>query len=233
VGVDLTGELPEPDEHSRGEPPGFTAVLFFEQGFVPPRLEARIDVPIFKKEVDGAVVGLGPVIGTRSLAIHREGWVAPRGVEIAYWLAIALPHYGPDPFVPAQPRLASGRRTAEAIAFGDVAGQAREQLARDMPGIAARTAIRALTKYLAHREAKKQGGELVGLLTNILGAVTEQAETRTWLTLPHEISVAVLELPAAVERVDLQWFGGKRNEPLELVTMPGTDVGFCLFRTWI
>lgn len=232
VGVDLTGELPEPYDGREPTPPRFTAVLFFEQGFVPPRLEARIDVPIFKKEAENDAAQLGPVIGTRGLAIHRDGWAAPRGAEIAYWLAIALPYYGPDPFVPAQPRISSGGRTAGADAFANVAGQARDQLAQEMPGIAARTAVRTITKYLAQREAKKQGGEIAGILTNVIGAATEQAETRTWLTLPHEISVAALDLPAAVDRLDLQWFGGERSEAFELVRIPDSDIGLCLFRTW-
>ena len=60
--------------------------------------------------------------------------------------------------------------------------------------ILGRTLGRALLKYLAYREANKEN-ETLGLLVNLAGVVTEQADTRSWRTLPNQIYMVRMPLP--------------------------------------
>jgi len=78
----------------------------------------------------------------------------------------------------------------------NVARQARVTFDAEKPTIFFKTILRGLTKYLATRGAKKAGGEAAGVLANILGAVTETADTRSWLTLPEQVHMVRLSLPA-------------------------------------
>jgi hypothetical protein len=97
----------------------------------------------------------------------------------------------------------------------DLGEEARESLERDYGEIVLRTVVRALLKWAVHRQAEKGAGELGGVLANVLGAATEAAETRTWLSLPQEIDAALLEgVPATLDRVDLLGPGVARSIPV-------------------
>ncbi len=69
--------------------------------------------------------------------------------------------------------------------------------------IKAKAIARATTKYLAtkasSRVAKKEGGDLAGLLVQVAGNIasvaTEQADIRHWRLLPSEIRVGKIEVP--------------------------------------
>jgi hypothetical protein len=63
-----------------------------------------------------------------------------------------------------------------------------------MPSILLRTIVRALIKEFARTGAKKTD-EVLGVLVNIAGVATEQADTRSWLLLPREINLVKLTLP--------------------------------------
>ena len=80
----------------------------------------------------------------------------------------------------------------------------------EKPTIFFRTILRGLTKYLASRGAEKVGGKGLGLLANLLGAVTERADTRSWLTLPGQVHVLRLHLPPGRHDVKLELLGADR-----------------------
>jgi tetratricopeptide (TPR) repeat protein len=72
---------------------------------------------------------------------------------------------------------------------------AQQTLETYMPAITARAVARAVLKYNMAREAGNQN-DVAGLLVNIMGVITEQADTRSWLTLPANIQMARLPLPS-------------------------------------
>jgi hypothetical protein len=104
---------------------------------------------------------------------------------------------------------------AKTQAVLDVNAVAQEQLDANMPLIAARAlARRAIKAAVAHAAGKAAGKNsnnaqaVAGAVSLLLGAVTtiaEDADTRSWATLPAQIQSARLELPAGVNTVD---FGG-------------------------
>jgi hypothetical protein len=64
-----------------------------------------------------------------------------------------------------------------------------------------------VTKYLAKKGAEDKWGGLSGALVDLLGSATEHADTRSWLTLPSEIHLARLSLPAGAHRASLDLLG--------------------------
>ena len=66
-------------------------------------------------------------------------------------------------------------------------------LQREMPTIIARAAARQAIKYQATKQARQEDSAL-GLLVNLSGALLEQADTRSWTTLPQAIYMARISL---------------------------------------
>jgi hypothetical protein len=71
----------------------------------------------------------------------------------------------------------------------DVRALAVKALKEKAPIIAARQLIRALAKGASNHAAKKQFGDLGILGMNVLNYATEQADLRSWLTLPANAQV--------------------------------------------
>lgn len=85
---------------------------------------------------------------------------------------------------------------------------ARRLLKDQLPGIMLRTTIRAIGKSALQVQAQKQGGALAGALTAGVSVVTEQADERSWRTLPERISVARAILPYGKLRIEFQTGSG-------------------------
>ncbi len=64
-----------------------------------------------------------------------------------------------------------------------------KSLKEDIPGMAARWALRALVKYDINRRAEKEFGDLGKLAANIFNIATERADLRGWYELPACIHV--------------------------------------------
>jgi len=175
-------------------------VLCLELGWVPRKVSVAADVPIFKDERNDDLDLWAGHLGQR----YRYGW--RRDVEIAYWLRFALPELVDEPPRVTGARVSAGLSGshAHAVLADDVAARARLHFQAAQGGVLVRTIARALAKWLAKEKAEDQSA-LAGLLVNVLGAATEHADTRGWLTLPHGIAVARLDLPPGTHdlRVEL------------------------------
>lgn len=172
----------------RAEPPeAARVVVFLEQGFVPARQEWSVNIPILKSEAKEA--HLHPYdfsLGVYSRIYGR----AYDASDVAYFLRVALPVY---PQVAAPPRarvLTLDSLQVEAYLAEDVFAVASKELSHDMPRIVAKTLARAIIKYAAADKIEDKYGKVWGTIANIAGAATEQADLRTWLSLPHSIYIA-------------------------------------------
>lgn len=85
-----------------------------------------------------------------------------------------------------------------AIAIQDL----RDHLLREVGIALLRVAMKQATAELVRKE-----NEGVGLALDILGAVTEHADTRNWQTLPHDIQYVRLSLPPGEHKIELQTLG--------------------------
>ena len=70
-----------------------------------------------------------------------------------------------------------------------------------------KTFLRALVKYAASRAAADQDAT-AGAIVNLLGILTERADTRCWLTLPDRLAVARLRLPPGRHELRVDYLDG-------------------------
>jgi hypothetical protein len=195
--------------------------LFLECGFVAHKEERELVLPIFKGDDTNEIDEFAVVLAA------REGVAYDSDVELDYLLKVAVPILVPTP-VPweyAVVRVAapSGEfQPAPAVVVDDMNWYAAAAFEADYSRIIVRAIVRGLTKYLAKKGADEKD-EGLGWLVNVLGVVTETADTRSWSTLPEKIMMARLALPAGTYdfRVDLMEAGGRR---LETITIPGVAV---------
>lgn len=137
----------------------------------------------------------------RLVVVVEDGLVPPKvEMSIPYPLTstdsigmIALPTYAGSVPLPAPVRVAlDGQPLASTAPICDVAALAARALAEQMPRILARQLVRAVTKGAAAKAAHDQGGstgQLVELAVLIYSLASEQADLRSWLTLPAHVQV--------------------------------------------
>jgi len=86
----------------------------------------------------------------------------------------------------------------------DVRALAVKALKEKAPVIATRQIIRAVAKGVTGAAAKKQMGELGQFASNVWNLVSENADLRSWLTLPANAQILRTTLPAGSYRLALQ-----------------------------
>lgn len=104
--------------------------------------------------------------------------------------------------------------------MADLEAAARADLEERLPGIWFRAAARAVAKQVAAEQARQAArsaskedsvGDLTRLFVNIVGAVTEKADTRQWFTLPAQIYMARIFLPPGEHDIRLLFRDGFGN----------------------
>ncbi|MBM4118441.1 hypothetical protein FJ251_12045 [bacterium] len=188
-------------------------VLLVETGLVPGKVSERIDFPIFTQaEGDDNAESAFHIAGD-SYGRWRAGDI--REQELAYWLSIALPAVAPG--APA-PELrwsagAAGGALAPAANLGALSHQCLEDR---YAAVVIRTVARGLLKYWSTKKMEEEHGKGAGFLTNLLGSVTEVADTRAWSSLPAHVAVARLALPAGPQRIRVQGTGGGAEAEVDI-----------------
>jgi len=244
--ADPVAESPVGPQPGQGE-----IILFWEEGFIPAKVQREIAIPIMKNEWGDNWVALAPVLVNRyyiPLAYSRS--------ELEYLLRVALPDYPPptpadepgwavlslmrpdgadgEPEAPATgrikwkvdspevPEVRSDLR-AETELASDLNAIARQGLTDEYGKILLRTIARGLSKYALTRAAENEN-EIAGLLTNLFTAATEKADTRSWITLPNSIQVARLVVPPGTHDLELTCYGPD-GRMRETVIFENVEVG--------
>ncbi|MCB1182808.1 hypothetical protein KDM41_05195 [bacterium] len=197
-------------------------VLMLETGFVPEKTQVRFDFPVFESEAYDDPnywswqiwAGMG----------NTQAFVKGRKVE--YWVSVAAPELQdgrPGPVAAA--RVSAGTAAGHAVSHRveNLSRQARLTFDAEKPTIFFKTILRGLTKYLASRGAEKAGGDWAKLAANIFGAVTESADTRSWLTLPEHLHLVRLSLPPGTYDLQVELLGYD-GRPLHTETIAGVAV---------
>ena len=165
-------------------------ILFYESGYVPEKTEAALTFPILTSDKPDPEE---MEAFARTLS-RREGKVYDE-VELIYILRIAIPTIRSQRPSFTGIEVAVGDNKARGVLVEDVENLAIETLNAQRPMILIRALGRALVKYWAHQQANKKH-EALGLLTNLAGVLTERADTRSWKTLPNQIFMVRMSLPA-------------------------------------
>jgi tetratricopeptide (TPR) repeat protein len=187
--------------------------ILLDCGEIVRKREASVVLPIFESDRWTDNERFAHELETRN-GVHYG-----HEVHVKYWLKVALPALEVLP-----PRY-TGVVVRAIPQGGDEAGQritsaheVRAVVASNLDALAeqafrekestmfARAIVRALVKYLAHESADKKD-EGLGALVNILGMVTETADTRSWSTLPSQVYLARLDLPAGRYRIEAELLG--------------------------
>jgi len=151
-----------------------TVVFLIETDFVPHKIEKRIEAAIPQE--------------------YRKKY--PAHFSDVYYLTVALPEYtAPEnPLTEVSINLNGTHINAECVE--DVGRIVYENFKDEEGGILIKTIGRAVMKYVAYKSVKgKSGGDedgsilrkVLGTTVNIIGAATEQADTRAWLTVKIKI----------------------------------------------
>ena len=181
---------------------GGELIVFSEIGFVPHKVQEEISLPIYEgDDFAGKKDGLDRVsrkIAHRHFKPHYAG-----KSKVKYWLRVALPAY--EDVVPRTHTIrvsAAGRQTTTTLAE-DLSAIAWQTFQDKQPAVLARTVARGLVKYSASVKAKKKH-KILGFFVNLLSAATEAADTRSWVSLPHNVQIGRLTLPAGTHTLTVE-----------------------------
>ena len=182
-------------------------ILFYETGYVPRKGQQTLTFPILKTDKLGEDDS-DPVEFARTLR-GREGLVVEE-IKLEYLLHVAIPSI--DSFRPQYKsiRVSVDNTSQDAELVEDVEAAAILTLQSEKTAILIRTLVRALGKYLITRNAKKQN-EVLGVLTNLAGVLTESADRRSWQTLPNQIYIVRMSLPSGNHNLKLSFLNKNGN----------------------
>jgi hypothetical protein len=159
----------------------------------------------------------------------------PDGRGGLYLLRVALPRMVPIPsrIDRTQVTVRNGdfRTEADAERVEDITAIGEKNLEDRISRITAKAIARVTSKYLAsleiRKKAAKEGGEaagaLAGFLTNVYSATTEQADKRSWRTLPGDIRLARIRMPPGTYEVEILAYGSS-GQVLEREVFPTVTV---------
>ncbi len=133
---------------------------------------------------------LPPPLSGSLVVLYEQGWVPVKQnlrfpiVTSSTTNYLAVPIYS-GPFMLPQPlNYLIDQQPATTSPLVDVVALATFDLKQQLPGILARQWLRLLTKQKMQRELNKNAGDLGSLFGVLLTAVTDQADVRSWSSLP-------------------------------------------------
>lgn len=98
----------------------------------------------------------------------------------------------------------------------DTGALAVKALKEQVPAMLVRQALRARAKYELQKKASEQGGLGGQFLANVYNLVSEQADLRSWLTLPANAQGARLALPAGTQSLEFAGLAGSLSLPVDV-----------------
>ncbi|HIA14409.1 MAG TPA: hypothetical protein EYO65_04325 [Nitrospirales bacterium] len=206
-------------------------VLISFHGRAPKKANEFIDIPF-------SMQALTMVLATHNLKSSKKGRIAQ---NILFGLtgdvfSVALPKFVPQPSKVSYTEIVliggGTTETARTILMEDVTEIARQDLKDRLVWESARAVARAALKF-AFAKAAERGvtqatenedlGRLVGFITKLAGSVTEQADTRSWRTLPDEIQLARVRVPPGIYELHVRHVG-RNGRVLDEKTLPSVEI---------
>ena len=212
-------------------------ILLYETGFAPFKIEENIVFPILKVDpiVQEDADRDEKKVREYSRTLMRRRNRRYKEVEIEYLLRVAIPAYRSN-----RPRIVgidadTTYGQVSGILVEDIEAAAMKTFESELPTIMLRTVVRGVLKYLGFRRANQEG-EIAGRLVNLLNVVTESADTRSWQTLPNQIFLVRLRLPAGTHNVTLSFSDRAdrrvKTDTLQNVIIRANDKTFLNYRTF-
>lgn len=127
--------------------------------------------------------------------IKREQAINALDSKSGRLMRISVPYYESRPLLIDHTNVRAGSAAARSEIVEDIDALARKTLDGQMAAITARAVARAVVKYNMTKKVEQQNG-LLGAVVNVANFVFERADTRSWTTLPDNIQLARLSMPA-------------------------------------
>jgi hypothetical protein len=153
-------------------------VILIENGVINPKQEVSLNLPIFSAANQ-------PRFFRFALPVYRGTLVKYPSLTI---------------------NLAGQTYTSEQIVR--LQSLAAKELQQQMPSLLTRQALRLVAKEKLRTTMSHQGGDIGNILAVLYNVASEQADTRSWLTLPDEVQILRLSLPPGQQVIELN-IGGK------------------------
>jgi uncharacterized protein len=172
------------------------------------------NAPIPKDSIDIFVVfelGLAP---------YREQFKLVLPIPTVGLVSVSVPVYAYVPSLVTGGYVTANGRSDGTSIVSDTDAIASRNLLDDYPILLAKQAVRALIKGTATREAGKQFGGWAQLAAGIAFAITEQADLRTWSTLPKQIHMARLFVPKGTSELTVTALPGIPGRFSETIQIP-------------
>lgn len=135
------------------------------------------------------------------------------------YLSIAFPYYKegklPQPVKVSQ----QGQRIGQMELIADMDAMAAKALMEKLPMMIVRMVLRARVKYEIHAQSTEQAGVLGSLFSTLYNVISEQADRRSWLSLPSKVQMLRAELGIGKQEISLD-VNGQRYK-LEIQTQAG------------
>ena len=135
--------------------------------------------------------------------------------------AVAFPTYNASDIPAAVPLTVvdtAGEGLLRTQVIAEVAAMAARSLKEEIPGMLVRQTLRAASKYAVQKQAN-DANLFAGLATNLYNLVSENADLRSWLTLPAYIQAGRSIVPAGQKSIMLS--GAGVNQALDIEVSPG------------
>lgn len=165
------------------------------------KLEKRYGKASYLESGKGRVI----VIDERGVVEALQGWKQALPLYDSRgdgaWYSIALPYYPAAQRQGFSPLTLNNGQLSESL-LADVNLMAQRDLSERMPSIVIRQALRVWAKDQLRKEAAK-GDDVGNLLFNVWNTLTEQPDTRSWLTLPGEIYSASAVVEPGVQQMTI------------------------------
>ena len=138
--------------------------------------------------------------------IKREESISSLDPKSGQLLRVSLPRYEKRLTAGDRARVIAAGQSVDTEVMEDINQIAIETLKARLPAITTRAIARAALKYAISKKTREEN-KMAGLLVNVVGVLTERADTRSWLTLPGEIQMARVALPPGVHDVRVELIG--------------------------
>jgi hypothetical protein len=221
---------PPPQQKNYGE-----LILFYESGYVPEIEEVTLTFPILKsdsiakgKHDEAAKEAFIPTL------LGREG-KSYNKIELEYLVHVAMPAIGSNRPQYRGIKVVVGNEPANGVLVEDVEKIAIATLDAGRVAMLFETLLRGLVKYWAFREVNERN-RILGIIANLFAVATERADTRSWRTLPNQIFMVRMPLPAGTHTLKLSFLDVngqvRRSQPVPDIKIRPNQITFLNHRTY-
>ena len=197
---------PPPAEQDWGE-----LIILYESGFAPQKEETNIVIPILKG--DDYEDEKKSEKRSRRMDGYAASITAGEAIDyveenLDYLLRVALPTLTSTPPAFTAVEASAGGVQARSVLAEDVNEAAKRTFRSELPGVLLRAVLRGVLKHKAHDAAEDKNAGLE-VAVDLFNFFSENADTRSWQTLPARICVLRMRLPPGTHDVQLRFIGKK------------------------